>query len=67
MLGDQVDFGVDGTPSQDPQINSIRLKNHWDIGAGFLIYTKKNWFGVGVDHLTQPNRSLLEAIFRFDF
>ncbi|MEO9484905.1 MAG: type IX secretion system membrane protein PorP/SprF [Ekhidna sp.] len=61
VLGDQVDFGVDGTPSQDPQINSIRLKNHWDIGAGFLIYTKKNWFGVGIDHLTRPNRSLLEG------
>lgn len=61
VLGDQVDFGVDGTPSQDPQINSIRLKNHWDIGAGFLIYTKKNWFGVGIDHLTKPNRSLLEG------
>ncbi len=61
VLGDQVDFGVDGTPSQDPQVNSIRLKNHWDIGAGFLIYTKKNWFGVGIDHLTRPNRSLLEG------
>ncbi len=61
VLGDQVDFGVDGTPSQDPQINSIRLKNHWDIGAGLLIYTKKNWIGIGIDHLTQPNRSLLEG------
>ncbi|MEO9872985.1 PorP/SprF family type IX secretion system membrane protein [Ekhidna sp.] len=61
VLGDQVDFGVDGTPSQDPQINSIRLKNHWDIGTGILIYTKKNWFGVGIDHLTRPNRSLLEG------
>ena len=61
VLGDQVDFGIDGTPSQDPQINSIRLKNHWDIGAGILIYTKKNWFGVGIEHLTRPNRSLLEG------
>ncbi|MEP0987227.1 PorP/SprF family type IX secretion system membrane protein [Ekhidna sp.] len=61
VLGDQVDFGVDGTPSQDPQVNSIRLKNHWDIGAGFLIYTNKYWFGVGIDHLTRPNRSLLEG------
>lgn len=61
ILGDQVDFGVDGTPSQDPQINSIRLKNHWDIGAGFIIYTKKTWIGLSVDHLTRPNRSLLEG------
>lgn len=61
VLGDQVDFGVDGTPSQDPQINSIRLQNHWDIGTGILIYTKKYWFGVAVDHLTRPNRSLLEG------
>lgn len=61
ILGDQVDFGVDGTPSQDPQINSIRLKNHWDIGTGVLIYTKKMWLGLAIDHLTRPNRSLLEG------
>lgn len=61
VLGDQVDFGVDGTPSQDPQVNSIRLQNYWDIGTGILIYTKKNWFGVAIDHLTQPNQSLLEG------
>ena len=62
ILGDQVDFGVDGAPSQDPQINAIRLQNHWDIGTGLLIYTKKNWFGVGIEHITRPNRSLLEGV-----
>jgi len=61
ILGDQVDFGVDGTPSQDPQVNAIRLKNYWDIGAGVLMYTKKSWFGIAIDHLTHPNRSLLEG------
>jgi len=61
ILGDQVDFGVDGTPSQDPQVNAIRLKNHWDIGTGALIYTRRNWIGVAIDHLTNPNRSLLEG------
>lgn len=61
ILGDQVDFGIDGTPSQDPQINAIRLKNYWDIGTGVLIYTKKSWFGLAVDHLSHPNRSLLEG------
>ncbi|SNS78488.1 type IX secretion system membrane protein, PorP/SprF family [Ekhidna lutea] len=71
VLGDQVDFGVDGTPSQDPQVNSIRLRNHWDIGAGFLIYSKKSWFGMSVDHLTKPNRSMIEGKdilpFRYSF
>ncbi|MEM6736467.1 MAG: type IX secretion system membrane protein PorP/SprF [Bacteroidota bacterium] len=61
VLGDQIDFGIDGTPSQDPQINAIQLQNHWDIGTGVLIYTKKNWIGLSVDHLTNPNRSLLEG------
>lgn len=61
VLGDQVDFDIDGAPTQDPGVNSIRLKNHWDIGAGALIYTKKYWLGIGVDHLTQPNRSILEG------
>ncbi|NQZ78842.1 MAG: PorP/SprF family type IX secretion system membrane protein [Ekhidna sp.] len=61
VLGDQVDFGIAGAPTQDPQIYSIRLKNHWDIGTGFLIYSKKSWIGIGIDHLTTPNRSLLEG------
>ena len=61
ILGDQIDFGIDGTPSQDPQVNAIRLQDHWDIGAGFLMYTRKNWIGLGVEHLTNPNRSLLEG------
>ena len=62
ILGDQIDFGIDGTPSQDPQVNAIRLQDHWDIGAGFLLYTRKNWIGVGIEHLTRPNRSLLEGV-----
>lgn len=67
ILGDQVDFGIDGAPTQDPQVNAIRLKNHWDIGTGFLIYTKKNWIGFAVDHLTRPNRSLLEGEDKLQF
>lgn len=61
ILGDQVDFGIDGVPSSDPSVNAIRLKNHWDIGAGALFYTKKYWLGIGLDHLTRPNRSVLEG------
>ncbi|MEM7298623.1 MAG: PorP/SprF family type IX secretion system membrane protein, partial [Bacteroidota bacterium] len=67
VLGDQVDFGLDGAPSQDPQVNSIRLKNHWDIGTGVLIYTKKTWIGLAVDHLTSPNRSILEGTDKLPF
>lgn len=60
VLGDQLDFGG-GITSQDPQLRSLRLKNYWDIGSGILLFTKKYWFGVGIDHLNRPNLSFLEG------
>lgn len=60
VLGDQLDFGG-GIVSQDPGLRSLRLKNYWDIGTGVLVYTNKFWFGLGVDHINRPNRSLLEG------
>ena len=60
VLGDQLDFGG-GIVSQDPGLRSLKLQNYWDIGTGVLIYTNKYFFGLGVDHLNRPNRSLLEG------
>ncbi len=60
VLGDQLDFGG-GIVSQDPGLRNIKLQNYWDIGTGVLIYTDKFFFGVGIDHLNRPNRSILEG------
>ncbi len=60
VLGDQLDFGG-GISSQDPGLRSFKLQNYWDIGTGVLVFTPKYWFGLAIDHLNKPNRSLLEG------
>lgn len=34
-----------------------QTKSYVDFGAGFLIFSKKLFFGVGIKHITQPNIS----------
>ncbi len=36
---------------------SFQTKGYADFGAGFLIFSKKLFFGVGIKHLSQPNIS----------
>ncbi len=60
FLGDQLDFGG-GIISQDPGLRNFKLRNYWDIGGGFLLYTDKYWVGVGIDHINRPNISLLSG------
>ena len=61
VFGDQIDFGVDGAPSQDPSLGTLKLRNYLDIGTGFLLYTRTYWIGFSAQHLTQPNRSFIEG------
>ncbi len=61
VFGDQIEFGVDGAPSSDPNIHSIRLRDYWDVNTGLLLYSRKYWMGVAVHHLTEPNLSLVEG------
>lgn len=64
VFGDQIDFGVDGAPSQDPGITAIRPNQFIDIGSGVLIYNKNFWGGVSGFHLNEPNNSLIEGASR---
>lgn len=59
VFGDQIDFGVDGAPSQDPSIGSIENNNYMDVGSGLLIYNKRFWAGFSGFHLNEPNNSLI--------
>ncbi len=36
---------------------SVQTKSFVDFGAGFLVFSKKLFFGLGIKHLTQPNIS----------
>ncbi|MBK6893310.1 MAG: type IX secretion system membrane protein PorP/SprF [Flavobacteriales bacterium] len=38
-----------------------RKKGYSDIGSGLLFFTPKMWFGVSLQHMNQPNQSLLES------
>ncbi|MEM9328212.1 MAG: type IX secretion system membrane protein PorP/SprF [Bacteroidota bacterium] len=61
VFSDQIDFGLDGAPSQDPNINALELRDYWDFNTGLLIYSEKYWVGFAAHHLTRPNLSLTRA------
>lgn len=61
VFGDQIDFGIDGAPSQDPSIGSIQDHNFFDIGSGLLVYNRQFWGGVSAFHLNEPSNSLIEG------
>lgn len=37
-----------------------RKQGYSDIGAGLLFFTPKMWFGIALQHMNEPNQSLLE-------
>lgn len=50
------------SPSSDPIINNlIPNKQYIDLGAGVLLNSKNIWFGLNVDHINQPNMSLING------
>lgn len=59
VFGDQIEFGVDGAPTQDPSILEIESKSYVDLGTGFLVYSKNLWAGASAFHLNQPNNSII--------
>lgn len=61
VFGDQIDFGIDGAPSQDPTIGQIDSNNFMDIGSGLLAYNKNTWIGLSAFHLNTPNHSLISG------
>lgn len=61
ILGDQIDFGVDGAPSSDPVAGQLSGVQYVDTGAGVLVYNSKVWFGSAFHHLNEPNQSFLEG------
>ncbi len=60
LFSDQIDFGIDGVPSSDPNLNRIQTENYWDFGTGVLMYNSKYWAGFSAVHLTSPNITFLD-------
>lgn len=61
LLGDQIDFGIDGAPTTDPLVNSLENRGYFDLSAGFVIYNNKWWFGYAAHHINRPNQSILSS------
>jgi len=64
-LGDGLEFQRDGEYySVDPDQGRLGKQNYFDVGAGFLFYSKSLWLGAAFHHLNQPNLSLLGDVSR---
>jgi type IX secretion system PorP/SprF family membrane protein len=64
-LGDGLEFERDGEYySVDPDQGRLGKQNYFDVGAGFLFYSKSLWLGAAFHHLNKPNLSLLGDVSR---
>lgn len=61
VFGDQIDFGIDGAPTQDPSVTAIKNNGFFEVGSGLLIYSKRFWGGLSAYHMNQPNNSLIRG------
>ena len=55
IFGDQLERGSSGTLEK----LATEPVNYFDMGFGFLGYSKDAWFGFAANHINRPNQSLL--------
>jgi len=59
-LGDGLEFERDGAYySVDPDQGRLGKQNYFDVGTGFVFYSRNIWLGAAFHHLNRPNLSLL--------
>jgi len=65
-LGDGLEFVErNGTyNSVDADQNRLGKQNYFDVGTGFLFYSRSLWLGAAFHHLNKPNLSLLGDVSR---
>jgi type IX secretion system PorP/SprF family membrane protein len=56
VFGDQIARGGSGSSVENLAQGTV---NYFDMGFGFLGYSKDAWFGFSANHINQPNQSLL--------
>lgn len=56
-FGDQIARG--GASSSVEELSNVRAF-YFDMGAGYLLYTKNAWVGVALNHINQPDQALLD-------
>jgi type IX secretion system PorP/SprF family membrane protein len=64
-LGDGLEFERDGEYySVDPDQGKLGKQNYFDVGTGFVFYSRSIWLGAAFHHLNKPNLSLLGDVSR---
>ena len=53
-----------GQSSSVEEINYLKRTGYLDFTASALVFSYKNWMGLTIDHLTEPNESLREDMSR---
>ncbi len=55
-MGDGLEYN---NQSLDPDLNRLGNQQYFDFSAGFIVYSSVYWFGLAVNHLNEPNMSIL--------
>src|SRR6478735_2392564 len=60
-LGDGLEYnGI----SLDPELQKLGNQQYFDIGSGFLVYSRTLWLGASFNHMNTPNLSVLNGVSR---
>jgi type IX secretion system PorP/SprF family membrane protein len=57
-MGDGLEF--DGQ-SLDPELNRLGNQQYFDVGSGFLFYSRVLWVGAAFHHMNKPNLTVLNG------
>jgi type IX secretion system PorP/SprF family membrane protein len=60
-LGDGLEFNGQ---SLDPELQKLGNQQYFDIGSGFLLYSRSLWIGAAFHHMNTPNLSILNNVSR---
>lgn len=60
LFSDQIENNADLTADQDAFTNEN--VNYPDISWGILMYSRNLWFGTSINHINEPNQSLLNDL-----
>jgi type IX secretion system PorP/SprF family membrane protein len=60
-MGDGLEYN---NQSLDPDLNRLGNQQYFDFSAGFIVYSSVYWVGLAVNHLNEPNMSILNDVTR---
>lgn len=61
VMGDELQYNGEST---DAELRKLGRHDYFDFSSGFLIYSRKLWFGATFSHMNKPNLSVLNEVSR---